>query len=380
MQKPYTLIIPSWYPTGSQPLNGIFIEKHVAAISGFENVVVMYVTGADKDAMLAEKVSDSYTKYIFSYAESKSRLMNQLKYVLAQKRAYEHITAKYGNPSRLHLQVVFPAGIFVYLLLLFQKIPLIITEHWSGYTAEDGRYQRQMTLFKYLTRTLFEKAGKISVVSGYLKNAIVKQGLCSEDKLMIVSNILNTSDKGIAEVEVRSPKALFIGNLNDHEKNLTALITAVSMLSREKYTSLELTIVGGGAEADKFKEIARKEGALDKNIFFKGYVPNSELSPIYKAHSFFILTSNFETFNIAAAEALLSGLPVVSTMCGGPAEYINDQNGVWIRDNTAHGIAAGIAEMIEKRANFDSAAIAAEMSEKYGYDTIVKQLKNLYEA
>ena len=380
MQKPYTLIIPSWYPTGSQPLNGIFIEKHVAAISGFENVVVMYVTGAEKDGLLEEKVSESYTKYIFSYAESKSRLMNQLKYVLVQKKAYEHITAKYDKPSRLHLQVVFPAGIFVYLLLLFQKIPLIITEHWSGYTAEDGRYQRQMGIFKYLTKKLFEKAGKISVVSGYLKKAIVKQGLCSEDKLMIVSNILNTSNKGIAEVEVRSPKALFIGNLNDHEKNLTALITAVIMLSREKYTSLELTIVGGGAEAEKFKEIAQKEGVLDKNIFFKGYVPNSELSPIYEAHSFFILTSNFETFNIAAAEALLSGLPVVSTMCGGPAEYINNQNGVWIRDNTAHGIAAGIAEMIEKRANFDSAAIAAEMSKKYGYDTIVKQLKNLYEA
>lgn len=379
MQKPYTLIIPSWYPTGSQPLNGIFIEKHVAAISGFENVVIMYVTGAEKDALLEEKVSESYTRYICTYAESKSRLINQLKYVLAQKKAYEHITAKYGKPSRLHLQVVFPAGIFVYLLLLFQKIPLIITEHWSGYTAEDGRYQRQMWLFKYLTKKLFEKAGKISVVSGYLKNAIVKQGLCSEDKLMIVSNILNTSDKSIAEVEVQSPKALFIGNLNDHEKNLSALITAVSMLSK-KYSSLELTIVGGGAEADKFKEIARKEGVLDKNIFFKGYVPNSELSPIYKAHSFFILTSNFETFNIAAAEALLSGLPVVSTMCGGPAEYINTQNGVWIRNNTAHGIAAGIASMIENRANFDSAAIASEISKKYGYDSIVQQLKKLYEA
>jgi glycosyltransferase involved in cell wall biosynthesis len=65
-------------------------------------------------------------------------------------------------------------------------------------------------------------------------------------------------------------------------------------------------------------------------------------------------------------------------MCGGPSEYINDQTGIWIRENSPHGIAAAIIEMIERRGAFDSKAIAADMSARYGYDTIVTELKNLY--
>lgn len=379
MQKPYTLIIPSWYPTGAQPLNGIFIEKHVQAISGFQNLVVMYTTGAVKESSLEETISQTYVKYTYSYAQSSSRLINQLKYVLSQKKAYDYITAKYGRPSMLHLHVVFPAGIFVYLLLLFRQIPLIITEHWSGYTDEDGRYQRQNPIFKYLTKALFKKARKISVVSNYLKNAILKQRLCTEDKLMIVSNILNYPDSTSISTEIQSPKALYIGNLNDHEKNISMLIEAVAIVVRQ-YPSFQLTLIGGGSESQKFKDLAERKGLLDKNIYFKGYVPNTQLGPYYQAHNFFILTSNFETFNIAAAEALLYGLPVVATQCGGPAEFINERTGIWIKEKNPESTATAIMDMIERLSTFDSDAIAIEMKRKYGYKAIVHELKGLYTA
>ena len=377
MQKPYTLVIPSWYPTDTQPLNGIFIEKHVRAISCFHDVVVMYVTGDQKRHAEEKAISDSYTSYTHYYAETGSRGFNQFKYIWAQIRAYRYIVSKCGRPDSLHLHVVFPAGIFVYLLLLCCDIPLIITEHWSGYTDEDGRYQRQSGLIKYLTSVLFKKARKISVVSQYLKKAVIKQGLANDDKICIASNILNIPATQVTASPAQPNKALFIGNLNDHEKNLTALITAVSKVA-DRYPTFELTMIGGGAESQKFIDLARSKGILDKNIFFKGYVPNTQLQPIYQAHSFFILTSNFETFNIAAAEALLNGLPVVSTMCGGPSEYINEHTGLWIRDYTADGIALGIMEMIERFTTFDRPAIAADMRQKYGYDTIVGELKDLY--
>jgi glycosyltransferase involved in cell wall biosynthesis len=377
MQKPYTLIIPSWYPTGQQPLNGIFIEKHVTAISGFSNVVVMYINEAENEAVLEEKISDTYIRYTYTYARSSSRAINQLKYIRSQKKAYDYIVGKYGKPTMLHLQVVFPAGIFVYLLLLFSSIPLIITEHWSGYTDEDGRYQRLSSILKYLIKGLFKKAKKVSAVSQYLKDAIVRQNLTTADKVSIVSNILNTPDKQETPINTPSTKALYIGNLNDHEKNISMLIEAIGLIVK-KHPDFELTLIGGGPESQRFIDLAASKGLLNKNIWFKGYVPNSELGRFYGENSFFILTSNFETFNIAAAEALLYGLPVVSTMCGGPSEYINRQTGIWIRENSPHGIAAAIIEMIEHRGTFGSKAIAAAMSTRYGYDTIVTQLKNLY--
>ena len=377
MQKPYTLIIPSWYPTGSQPLNGIFIEKHVEAISGFENVIVMYITGADSEHTEEVKVSESYTKSIFYYKESSSRLLNQFKYIITQKKAYEYLIEKYGMPELLHLHVIFPAGIFIYLLLLFRHLPLIITEHWTGYTDEDGRYMRLPSVVRYMTRVLLKKAKKVSVVSEYFKQVLLEKKLIDSDRLLTVYNILNIPTSVYHHSEAKMMKALYVGNLIDEQKNISMLIQAVEIVV-QRYPDFRLTMVGGGAETDRFKSMAEEMGLLEKNVFFAGYVPNSRLMPIYQDHGFFVLPSNFETFNIAAAEAMLSGLPVVSTHCGGPTEFVNEKTGIWIKKNTAIDTAEAIMEMIDRRSDFDSSIIAHETQHKFGLNTILNQLKSLY--
>ncbi len=377
MHKPYTLVIPSWYPTDTQSLNGIFIEKHVRAISTFRNVMVMYVTGDQKQHAEEKAVSDSYTSYTYYYAESSSRGFNQLKYIWAQIRAYRYIVSKYGRPDSLHLHVVFPAGIFVYLLLLCCDIPLIITEHWTGYMDEDGRYMRLPSLARYITRNLFKKSKKISVVSAYFKQILVRLQLADDSKIMTVYNTLNIPKSEYKDENGKTLRALYIGNLIDEQKNISVLINAVGIVAKE-YPSFSLTLVGGGVEIDKFKKMAEEKGLLDKNIFFKGYIANEKLEEIYQAHSFFILTSNFETFNIAAAEAMLSGLPVVSSRCGGPTEFVNEHTGIWIEKNTAQDTATAILKMIGERDKFNSHDIAIETQNKFSDSNILVQLRELY--
>ena len=377
MQKPYTLIIPSWYPTDTQPLNGIFIEKHVRAISTFREVVVMYVTGDQKQNVEEKAVSDSYTRYTYCYAESGSRGFNQLKYIWSQIRAYRYIVSKYGRPDSLHLHVVFPAGIFVYLLLLCWDIPLIITEHWTGYMDEDGRYMRLPSLARYITRNLFKKSKKISVVSAYFKQILVRLQLADDSKIMTVYNTLNIPKSEYTDENGKALSALYVGNLIDEQKNISVLINAVEIVARE-HPSFSLTLVGGGTEIDKFKKMSEEKGLLDKNIFFKGYIANDKLEEIYQAHSFFILTSNFETFNIAAAEAMLLGLPVVSSRCGGPTEFVNEHTGIWIEKNTARDTATAILKMISERDKFNSHDIALETRNKFSDANILIQLRELY--
>lgn len=377
LPTPYTLIIPSWYPSREFPLNGIFINKHVEAISSFENVVVMHIVSTHKQASTCETISDSYIKYTYYYQHSNAPAINQLRYILTQKRAYDDICRLYGKPGRIHLHVVLPAGIFVFLLLLFRNIPLIITEHWSGYTAEDGRYRSSPSPVRYIVRELFRKAKKISVVSDYLRKALTDLHFTDPGKISIVSNVLNIPAPAFNTDNPNPKKALFIGTLNDHEKNVSMLIEAVKIVSLS-HPGFELTMVGWSDEAQKFINLAAQKGILNKNIFFIGAVPNDELTDIYTKHGFFILTSHFETFNIAAAEALLYGLPVVSTQCGGPAEFIKPENGIWIKEKTPEATADTIIEMLQKRSTFDSRSLSAEMAGRYGYDKIVAQLKNLY--
>lgn len=379
MQKPYTLIIPSWYPSANDPLNGIFVQKHAAAISSFRNVVVMYVAGADKQSTETKEIGDSFIEYTYYYEKSTSRGLNQLKFIWAQIKAYQYLTKKYGRPSLLHLHVVFPAGIFVYLLLLVANYPLIITEHWTGYTDEDGRYKKQSGLLKGITAILFFKARKVSVVSDFFKKVILEWKLTTPDKLVTVYNILNMPQTQYQQTKDKTMKGLYIGNLADEQKNISVLINAVEIVIK-KYPAFALTLVGGGMEMDKFVKLAEDKGMLNKNIIFRGYMANSLLTAVYQEHGFFVLTSNFETFNIAAAEAMLSGLPVVSSHCGGPTEFVNEHTGIWIAGNTPQQTADAILEMIERRDQFDSKMIARETQDKFSYEHILTQLKGLYDA
>ncbi|MBS1683533.1 MAG: glycosyltransferase family 4 protein [Bacteroidetes bacterium] len=375
--QPYTLHIPSWYPSDMHQLNGIFVRKHAEAVSSFRKVVVMYVTGSDRAYSSETQVSDDMVEFTLYYKESTSRALNQIKYIRAQMDAFHYVLSRFGYPELIHLHVIFPAGMFVWLLLLFRRIPLLITEHWTGYMDEDGRYQKLPAIARYISESLLRRARKISVVSAFFKKVIIGKGLVAPDKLVTVYNTLNKPETTYHYTDDKRLKALYVGNILELQKNISALIGAADIVAHT-YPAFQLTLVGGGSDLEHFTELCRDNGLLDKTVFFRGFVPNDALVPVYEEHGFFVLSSRFETFNIAAAEAMMSGLPVVSTRCGGPSEFVNEKTGIWIDGDSAEAVAAGILEMIRRRDEFDSQQIAAETQARFSDATILTQLRTLY--
>jgi glycosyltransferase involved in cell wall biosynthesis len=329
----YSLIIPAWYPTQELPLNGIFIKKHVQLIAGFIPCKVLYAVavnpGSEQQPSIEETTTGSLSEVTVYYKTSTVRFLNQLLQLLALWKGYRYILKQYGKPVVVHNHVVFPAGYFASFISALHNLPLLITEHWSGYTKADGRYAKLSFLHHYLAQKAFARAKAVSVVSSFLKEAITQTGLLNtSSKLYITSNVMNEGSEDIMlrQFNPQQPKALYIGNLNDHEKNVSGILEACARVVQQ-YPEFKITIVGGGTQKADFEMKARKLGLLNWNVFFTGAVPNHTLPDYYKAADFFVLNSHFETFNIAAAEALLYGLPVVSTRCGGPEEFVNETNG-----------------------------------------------------
>ncbi|MBS1618960.1 MAG: glycosyltransferase family 4 protein, partial [Bacteroidetes bacterium] len=339
--------------------------------------VVMYVTNSDRAYSTETVVNENMTEFTLYYKESTSRALNQIKYIRAQMDAFHYVLSRFGYPDLIHLHVVFPAGMFVWLLLLFRRIPLVVTEHWTGYTDEDGRYQKLPAIARYISESLLHKARKISVVSEYFKQVMISKGLVQRDKLVTVYNTLNVPATAYRYTEDKRLKALYVGNILELQKNISALIGAAEIIVHS-YPDFRLTLVGGGNDLEHFAAVCRQKGLLDRTIFFRGFVANAGLVPIYEEHGFFVLTSHFETFNIAAAEAMMSGLPVVSTRCGGPSEFVNEKTGIWVDGDSAEAAAAAMLEMIRRRDEFDSSQIAAETQAKFSDATIQSQLRELY--
>jgi L-malate glycosyltransferase len=382
--KGYSLIIPSWYPTKESPVNGIFIFKHIQVISQFAKVMVLYATIASAKQVerlrIEEGGSNGFDETIVYYKASSSRLLNQFILLHAFLKGFLHIKKKIGLPTVVHNHVVFPAGLFAFFISKLFRIPLLITEHWSGYTPEDGRYRRMPLILRSLIALIFKEAKAISVVSSYLMRSLLYNELITpKSKVLIVSNVLTKPNNFLGKKfkEKSAAEALCIANLNDHEKNISGLIDAIAEVVKT-FPEFILTLVGSSPEQKFFEQYAENRNLLNKNILFTGNIANDKVNDYYQANDFFILNSNFETFSIASAEALINGLPVIVTRCGGPEEFVNANNGILVQKNDSQELAMAIKTMIMNYSNYNALWISKNILAQYSHEEVLGGMKNLY--
>jgi D-inositol-3-phosphate glycosyltransferase len=115
---------------------------------------------------------------------------------------------------------------------------------------------------------------------------------------------------------------LCVARLSDPRKNVPLLLKAYAMLKNRVKKLPDLYLVGD-ASSDSSKHILNELGITDK-VCFVGSKEGEELASLYRNALFFALSSNEEGLGIVILEAMASGLPVVSTACGGPSTTIED--------------------------------------------------------
>lgn len=109
------------------------------------------------------------------------------------------------------------------------------------------------------------------------------------------------------------PVLVFIGRADDPRKNVPVLLAAFARI-RSELPRARLLLVGRPPSV-----------ALPKGVEAVGEVPDPA-AELQRA-AVFILPSRQEGFGIAAAEALATGLPVVTTPSGGPEDLVRRSGG-----------------------------------------------------
>jgi glycosyltransferase involved in cell wall biosynthesis len=154
------------------------------------------------------------------------------------------------------------------------------------------------------------------------------------------------------------------------EKRHADAIDAVALLNKKREkSSVHLLLVGDG---NPIMLTALKQRVKDLNIeqlvHFLGNQKDVRL--FYKMANLFTLTSNSETFSIAALEAMSFGLPVVLTDVGGAREMVLDnKNGFLVPPKQVEKIAEGWRTALSF--DFNAAKIREEVVNKFGLDHMV---------
>lgn len=146
----------------------------------------------------------------------------------------------------------------------------------------------------------------------------------------------------------------------------------------QKKIPAKLLFVGDGPERQSAEELARSLG-VDNDMRFVG--KQEQMEDILAIADLFLLTSEYESFGLAALEAMAAGVPVVSTNAGGLGEInINGETGFMADVGdilTMSRQAVDILQDDETLRAFKKRA--AEHAKKYDIHNIVPIYEELYE-
>ena len=88
------------------------------------------------------------------------------------------------------------------------------------------------------------------------------------------------------------------------------------------------------------------------------------------------MASHAETFGVACAEALAAGLPVLTTACGGPQEFIDGSNGVVVPISDVDALTEGLRQVLAR--SWDHEQIAGYARSRFAAAPVVDQLETVY--
>ncbi len=115
------------------------------------------------------------------------------------------------------------------------------------------------------------------------------------------------------------PVRLLFAGLLRHYKGVDVLLQALPLIDRP----VTLTVAGDGPERATLQQLSARLG-LDAFVRFVGRVPDAELPDLYRSHDVFVLpaVSSAEAFGQVLVEAMLSGLPCVTTELGTGTSFV----------------------------------------------------------
>jgi glycosyltransferase involved in cell wall biosynthesis len=128
--------------------------------------------------------------------------------------------------------------------------------------------------------------------------------------------------------------------------NVSCTLRAFKLVQKS-WPNASLTLVGGGGEERKLRELAAELGL--QHVEFVGRVPPDKIHEYYAAADLYVQTPNIDNMPTSVLEAYASGLPVVATEAGGvPAILTHGQTGLLAPLDDHLAVASRILLLLEQ--------------------------------
>ncbi len=322
----FVVIVSRGFPTKKDPTNGIFEFDQAKALASLGMKIVFLSINTQSLRHKRPLKSVCFDKEGIDVVSINCPL-GRVPFFIKQKigghlfkKGLKIINEKWGKPDLIHAHYYFIAS-FVEKYCTKKGIKYIVTEHSSVIHKMNNRHRH----FKQIKK-IYEHAEKVICVSNSLMRH-VKSVFNVES--IVIHNVLDTESFYYTERKNDSFNLISVGELKKI-KRIDLLIEYYYRANFSRYG--DLFICGDGPEKERLLKLIQKFNLTD-HIHLLGRVPRPILLENMKKSNCFVLLSKSETFGVAFIEAIASGIPVISSKCGGTDDFINGSNGLIIGDD-----------------------------------------------
>jgi glycosyltransferase involved in cell wall biosynthesis len=382
MNDLHVLMLPSFYQTRQKPYDGTFFRDWaLALVRAGVKVGVGYVEGRSLRGLSWQAVRETRFQTTASVESGLPTVRLEGWNTLAQwtagglvwsrltQRVIREYIDRHGRPDLIAAQSATWAGQAAWLAHARWGLPYVITEVNTGFGT--GRVRGWEAA---ISRRAFAAAEAVIAISEPLRTMLRQLGgprhieviPCTVDELYWTPP--PTPKRG-------GPFTFYAQAHLTPRKGFDFLIRAFAGRFRGD-PACRLVIGGGGPIRAELEALAASSG-VQSQVSFLGAIPRDLVRDSMRAADCFVLPSHAENFGVVLIEALATGLPVISTRCGGPEDIIDDQVGLLLRPGDEQGLADALWSMRHRPA-YDPQAVRAYAVARFGYAAVGARLRDFY--
>ncbi len=393
------LLIPSWYPSKRNSFVGSFFREQANLLQNKGNYNIKVLYGIVEEVNLFEFLVYIFTKfikkrlaiaqdYLLQEPESHSfdikiykKLTEKQKYFIlirAYAYAYRTLSKTYNwVPDIIHAQTTMDGGIFAQNLSLYEiKKPYIIIEHQVFLLHFYTPYKQN------LIKSALRGALKLGVVSEHQKKMVLMHE--ANCKPITIWNYVDEKRFTIVKSSTQRKFTIITITYPSPIKGYKTFFETLVCL-KEKTDNFQYIIIGNAsfddlskANSTYFENIAKEMGVFGQGTFIP-HAERSDLNRLFNSSDVFVSTSIAETFGVAAREAMMCGLPVITTACGGIEDSITKETGRVVPIYDAISMANILLQIKNKEIVFEPHKIREYAITQCGTQVFLNNMNNFYD-
>lgn len=382
MSPLHVLVVPSWYHSADQPYSGMFFRDWAWALrtAGVE-VGIAYVENRSLRRLSLGRLSANHFQTTVAEEDGLTTVRLRGWNTLAQytpgglilARLAHRVICAYvracGRPDLIAAQSVLWAGLGARHASRSLGVPYSITEVNTNFGTGSVRGWQAS-----ISRRAFADASCVVAISANLRERLLALGGAGQVDLVPCA-VDHTYWVPPPTPRGTTPFTFYAQALLTPRKGFDILIRAFACRFRGD-TSVRLVIGGDGAIFSSLAALVSRLG-IHSQVRFLGALPRDGVRQAMWNANCLVLPSLAENFGVVLIEALCTGLPVISTRCGGPEDIITPDVGVLLPPGDERALADALVTVRNGR-GYDGDALRAYATRRFGYATVGAQLRDLY--